>query len=258
MQTNILIVNKHFADINPTNAGWEICKPCHSFGPAARFYWLLHYVVQGCGTFCVEDKKYAVHAGQIFVIRPFEMTYYQADKNNPWEYIWIGFTAGIDLPECIKNEHVVHASRCGSVFHSILEAENLNEGREYFLCSKIYQLLSILSQKDTGENDYVEIAKSYIESNYMNSCSIIDLAAKMNLNRSYFSTLFKQKTGKSPQRYLTDYRMKKACELMLNYGCSPSEAAVSTGYPDTLSFSKMFKKYFQLSPREYLKKNRQK
>ena len=73
----------------------------------------------------------------------------------------------------------------------------------------------------------------------------------MNLNRSYFSTLFRRKTGCSPQQYLTDYRMNKACELMTEHGCSPGEAALSTGYPDIFSFSRMFKKKFGLSPREY-------
>ena len=254
----IFLVNHHWNDISPVDCGQEKCVPNHAFGPAARFYWLLHYVVQGSGTFTIGGKKYPVRPGQIFVIRPFEVTFYEADSQNPWEYIWIGFTAGIDLPDCLNREYVVNASRCGSIFSSMLEAGEMEDGRELYLCGKIYQLLARLTEKQQGEEDYVERAKTYLESNYMREISIVELAVHMNLNRSYFSTLFRRKTGRSPQQYLTDYRMEKACELMVEHGCAPGEAALSTGYPDIFSFSRMFKRKFGVSPREYLRQNREK
>lgn len=56
MDKQILLVNRHWHDVNPVDCGWEACKPGHAFGPAARFYWLLHYVVQGRGTFTAGGK----------------------------------------------------------------------------------------------------------------------------------------------------------------------------------------------------------
>lgn len=46
-------------------------------------------------------------------------------------------------------------------------------------------------------------------------------------------------------------RMEKAAELMTVYGEKPSTAGASVGYPDIYHFSKMFKKHFGVSPREY-------
>ena len=40
-----LLDNLHMADINPRICGVEACAPGHSFGPAVREYFLLHYVV---------------------------------------------------------------------------------------------------------------------------------------------------------------------------------------------------------------------
>lgn len=43
-----------------------------------------------------------MHAGNIFVIPPYLETYYQADAQNPWHYVWIGFTADARLPEALR------------------------------------------------------------------------------------------------------------------------------------------------------------
>ena len=79
------------ADINPSRCGVEACAPGHSFGPAVREYFLLHYVVRGKGIFRRGKREYTLQAGAIFVIRPGEVTYYEADMRDPWEDMWAGF-----------------------------------------------------------------------------------------------------------------------------------------------------------------------
>ncbi len=256
MQKDILLTDLKLRDINPIICGREDCRPGHAFGPAVRFYWLLHYVVHGHGVFHSGGKSYPVRAGQFFVIRPFEVTEYQADSQEPWEYIWIGFTAGMSLPEKLQTTNVFTSHRCGRIFSSLLDAEAMQEGRELYLCGKIHQILSQILQEEKSEPDYVELAKNYIESNYMKNISILELARKLNLNRSYFSSLFHKKTGKSPQQYLTRYRMEKASQLMVEYGYTPGQASLSTGYADIFSFSRMFKRYFGVSPTEYCQNRR--
>lgn len=253
MERDVFLLNYHWKEINPINCGWQRCNSGHAFGPATRFYWLLHYVVRGKGVYYVQGKEYPVRAGQFFVIRPFEVTRYEADQHEPWEYIWIGFTSGLKLPQCLQQEYVINAARCAGLFSSLKEAADMKEGRELYLCGKIYELLAQLSEKREGEEDYIELAKTYIESNYMRELSIQELSEKLNLNRSYFSTLFHRKTGRSPQQYLTNCRMEKASQLMIEHGYSPGEAALAVGYPDIFSFSRMFKRYFGISPRQYVK-----
>ena len=75
MQT-VLLSNQRWKEVNPIQFGWEHCAPGHSFGPASRSYLLLHYVVSGKGVFTVGGRSYDLGPGQIFVIHPYDMTYY--------------------------------------------------------------------------------------------------------------------------------------------------------------------------------------
>ena len=252
MEQSIFITDRRWKEINPIVCGKEDCLPGHSFGPATRFYWLLHYVIRGSGVFVAGGRRHRVRTGQLFVIHPNEVTYYEADEKDPWEYIWIGFTAGVTLPGRLVKESVLTLPAAGRLFEALPEAGKLKEGREHYLCGKVWELLALLSEeREDSAEDYAEQVRIYLENNYMRPVSVIKLAEMMNLNRSYLSTLFRKKTGKSPQQYLTDVRMEKACELLGRYRYSPGETALSTGYPDIFSFSRMFKRRFGISPSEY-------
>lgn len=253
MAKSFLLSDQHFRDVNPVDCGWERCEPSHSFGPTARMYWLLHYVVSGSGVFESGGVGRPVRAGQMFVIRPLETTFYQADDRDPWEYIWIGFTSALTLPAPLREQAVVQHSGLSSIFSSVLRLEAMTQGRELYLCGRIFQLLSLLSERQPSENDYVEQARTYLASNYMMDISIAGLAGQLGLNRSYFSTLFRQRTGLSPQQYLLKCRMEHAQELLCGYGFSPGEAALAVGYPDIFAFSRMFKRYYGFSPSEAIR-----
>lgn len=248
MAKSFLLSDQHFRDVNPVDCGWEHCEPSHFFGPTARMYWLLHYVVSGSGIFETDGVRYPVRAGQMFVIHPLETTFYQADEHDPWEYIWIGFHTELTLPAPLREQAVVQHSGLGSLFSSALRLEDMTQGREMYLCGLIYQLLSLLSEHRPSESDYVEQAQTYLASNYMRNVSIAGLAAQLGLNRSYFSTLFRQQTGLSPQQYLLRCRMEHARELLCGHGFTPGEAALAVGYPDIFAFSRMFKRYYGVSP----------
>ena len=69
--------------------GTEQCAPSHSYGPAARPYYLLHHVLKGKGTFSCCGKEYSLQPGQGFLIVPGQVTRYQADAADPWQYLWI-------------------------------------------------------------------------------------------------------------------------------------------------------------------------
>ena len=255
MTNDILIVDNHYKDLNPTSLGFEKCLPGHSFGPSVRTHWLLHYVVSGCGIFEREGKIHKIKARDIFVIPPFMKTFYKADEKEPWEYIWVGFTSNMKLPEILKLP-IISIAGSEIIFKDMLTCRNIENGRTEYLCGKLWELLSLMLE-ESGENkvDYIKKAKNIMRSEYINGITVSKVAKMLNLDRSYFSTLFKSKTGISPQKYLIDLRLDKSAELMILHGETPTTAAFSVGYDNIYQFSKIFKKHYGMSPKAYQKNN---
>ena len=88
--------------------------------------------------------------------------------------------------------------------------------------------------------------------------SQIDLALilrESGYSEDYIRSCFKETTGKTPNEFLTEIRIKHACFLIGMYHdeLSLSEISERCGYLDYIYFSKKFKAIMGMSPREYKK-----
>lgn len=250
---HVIVSNESYQGLNPVEFGYEDCQKSHFFGPAIRSYWLLHFVVSGKGIFKIQNREYTLAPGEVFVIPPYEETFYQADADTPWDYIWIGFTSDAPLPVPLRD--TLHCPEAFSVFNTMKQAETFESGRSAFLSARIWDLFSLLLRQNDKPADYVERALDCIHSEYMHQITVEQIAKRFNLDRSYFSTLFKNAMGVSPKQYLLNHRLNIAASLMSEKRTSVSVAAASVGYTDIFNFSKMFKKRFGLPPQEYAKQS---
>lgn len=254
---NIQIQDKHLGGLNPIACGYEDCEPCHSFGPSIRFFWCIHYVRSGCGTYRINEKEYRVSAGQIFIIPPYIETYYIADEKNPWHYTWICFLTDEPIPNLL-NSPVLSIDEAEIVFSKMLKCTDFHNGRSEYLAGCLWELWSILQENstETKSERTIDKALSIIHSEYYRGITTTEVAGRLGLNRSYFSAMFTKETGTPPIKYINNLRIKKAAELMTEYGISPASAAASIGYSDMSNFSNAFKKHFGISPSKYTLKNR--
>ena len=85
--------------------GCSQTEALHSFGPASKPHYLIHYVLSGKGHFRFHDKEYRLEAGYGFLIQPNELAFYQADAKDPWSYLWVGF-AGSRAEEYLSLIHI--------------------------------------------------------------------------------------------------------------------------------------------------------
>lgn len=250
----LLLKNRNLRDINPMECGEEDCRPGYHVGPMAREYYLLHFIFSGKGTYRVHGRIYPVEKGQIFIIHPHDIVQYEADRNEPWHYSWVGFQAAVKLPDAM-GEYVLDLPQAEPLFRAMKDCDRSPVDTEYFLCSKVYELLAVLGRTQPAPKsktaEHMLQAKNYIDTNYIAQITVEQIADQLGINRCYFSTAFKKHIGRSPQQYLMDVRLEKAAELMLSHGYTVSAAALSVGYADIFNFSKMFKRKYGMSPTAY-------
>ncbi|NOU91669.1 helix-turn-helix domain-containing protein [Paenibacillus sp. LMG 31456] len=71
------------------------------------------------------------------------------------------------------------------------------------------------------------------------------------MSRSYLTVLFKQSTGITIWSYLVEVRMNQAKLMLLDQQLKIYQVANLVGYENSEHFSKLFKEYFGVTPKEY-------
>ena len=245
------------ADIVPVRAGYQKCDPGFNFGPVVRDSFTIQYVYAGRGTVCKGSAKFDVGPTQCFILRPGETFRLQADVLDPWTYIWIGFRTSLPVPE-LEGQDVIDGKDLENLFLSIANCNKpANRPLEPLLLSYIWKLLFSLQQMNTPAEKSYKKAEEYVEracvliSDHYATTSVQELARTLHLNRSYLSRIFKEITGISIQSYLTNTRLQAARSLIL-HDYTVSQASAMVGYSDIASFSRAFKNYYKISPKQYL------
>lgn len=247
------------------------CESGHTYGPAVRDHYLIHFVQSGKGTYQVDNEIYYLKEGSGFLICPDIVTTYKADDEDPWHYSWIGFH-GIKAEQYLKDanltmDHPVFEYSeddfIKNCFDEMNSAYYQKRGGEVKRLAYLYLFLHKLTESnpdglyydsaDSKREAYITDALQFIEMNYTNKISISSISSHVGLNRSYFNEMFRRSLNKTLQEYLIEFRMRKACELLVNTKLSIGNISRSVGYTDPLLFSKIFKKINGENPSDYRK-----
>lgn len=105
------------------------------------------------------------------------------------------------------------------------------------------------SQKISG--GVIAEIQSFIRQHYQENITLNMLAELFYMHPNYLSRLFKEKTGENFVDYLADVRMQKVKELLCTSDYKMTEICGRVGYDNPRSFSKAFKNYTGMTPKEY-------
>ncbi len=265
--------NSHSAGLYMYYCGISACEEGYSWGPAVREHFLIHYILEGEGIFKVSNKEYKLVKDQGFLLCPNELSLYEASIANPWKYAWVGFhglnaESYLELAGLSKQNPVFTFTRGELLKNCFLDMvksfDEYKYGATLRLQALLYMLFSELLENSRegiinlknlySKNYYITKAIEFIQNNYMKDIRISQLANHIGLNRSYLSSLFKQFLNTSPYKYLSQYRINKACELLKDISYSIVEVAGMSGYSDPVVFQKFFKNMMGISPNKYRKK----
>ncbi|WP_226036663.1 response regulator [Aquibacillus saliphilus] len=111
--------------------------------------------------------------------------------------------------------------------------------------------------RSTGIQPLLLQAKNYIDKYYYRPISLDEVAEQIGISSYYLSKLFKDTFQVTFIDYLTDTRLEKAKEFLLDQNVPLKEIALNIGYKDPNYFSRVFKKQIGISPSDYRTKYRQ-
>lgn len=256
-------------DLYVNCCGCSKTQPLHSFGPAIKPHFLIHFILGGKGIYRSGDTEYPLEAGSGFLIEPGELAFYQSDEKEPWTYLWVGFS-GIKAASLLKSmgfslkQPVFTSEKSDELYKIVKDMMSYNtygiknELRRNGLLNLFLSVIAEdiepgLREEDDKANTYVKRAIEFVCSNYCNPIKVTDIANFVCINRSYLYTLFQNQIKMSPQQFLTSFRIAKAGELLQLTDLPVESIAISCGYSDPLVFTKAFRQTKGVSPSRYRK-----
>lgn len=263
------VQEKEMVSLSVYNVGYQRCEPGYQWGPGVRDHYLIHYIVSGQGYYQHGTTRYQLKKGDAFLIYPYTQVTYYADKNDPWEYYWVGFAGSdaqmiLDCTDFSKENPVILSVQDGDQVQKQLYRIYENRGNQLshaaMMTGQLYITLSLFiqnallpSKKQASGISYVQKAVSYIESHYSYPITIDDAADYVGISRSHLFREFKLHLGKSPKEYLSEYRIRNACIHLASTSLSISAIATSVGYDNGMYFSKVFHELKGMTPTQYRK-----
>lgn len=234
------------------------------FGPIKRDLYIVHYVIKGKGYFngnCVKE-------GQGFLIHPFMAQEYHADKNDPWEYLWI--SSPDEKMKDIFDKYDIDPETLIFEYNSIpvvKEVSNEIVARNNEIADSL-ELLELylkilnshihnkrLATEKSNADIYIDSCLNYIESHIYEQISINKIIDILGVSQPYLFKIFSKRFNTSIKQYITNRKLSIAKKMLLKTNMPITQIANSLGYNDPLAFSKIFSANIGISPRKYRVEN---
>ncbi len=257
--------------------------------PHNHYFVEIVYFHKGTGTHTINNKKFTIKSGDVFLITPFTRHSYTTNKDNdaPIEVYNIIFYTDFlypqippekfidaihkflfDIPFSQNNSKTKYLKVSGDYNHSFLsifkmiELEYLKNKEGSLICLKnllIYLIINLFRRaKDNNNNNIplktrqnLELAINYLRTHPTEDIKLNDIAKKYFFSVSYFNKIFKKHTGLTFNQFLQQERMSKAAELLHKTDLSIDEICGKVGYSDIKFFYSIFSKFIGVPPAKY-------
>ena len=266
MQTEIAL-SAETDDLYVCQFGEEACSPGHSYGPAVRNHFLIHFVASGKGVFFCKGAQYPVKAGECFLIFPGEECFYQADDLEPWHYAWVGYRGrqalSLTSSAGLRPEQRVYSA--ADPLQAWLALENMRNDDRKLRLNKLAALGGLLrflsliapssdpSASVSSARQYCDRAIWFLEGRYAQDVSIQETADFAGLSRSHLYRVMMDECGLSPKEMLLRIRMRHAEKLLSDTTLTLDEIALRVGLRTGAQLGVCFRNVYGITPGTYRK-----
>lgn len=235
-------------------------------------YPLYHYLQTetGCGVVDIQQKQYTLNEGEGILIAPFTPHSYSG-KTKQWITSFITFTGIIEstIPQILGNHKAIFINKeqgiaIGKLICDMTDRyENPSIEANSFSID-CYKLLMHFMDNVNFNNllneplyqKYILPVIKEIETSYASEITVQKLSQQVYVTPQYLSRLFSKFLGCSVYKYLTNYRINKAKELLLTHQrMEIQQISQLVGFLDTSHFIAMFKKFTGITPLDFRKLN---
>lgn len=235
-------------------------RPGARYGPVIRDIYIIECCVSGYGAVIINGREFPIGPGDCYFLLPGDTVTHMADRVEPRCGISCsadGTSIGQLLAKAGISSRQPFAPRAlfaqlNGQLEQILQLEDrADPGAELRQVGCLYHILGLLLENcsDVDKNAVIQKAVGIMETRYHTPMTMQQLAQLVGMERSYFSTFFKSRTGLSPHKYLTRLRVQKARMLMQNDSMSVAMVAESVGL-DPQNFARIFKRELGVTPQE--------
>ena len=221
----------------------------------------MHLVTKGEGRLTILDSCFDISQGSLFFAFP--GVPYKIEGSDDFTYIYISYM-GLRATELMSEMNITPSLPIRQGFESLIPfwkgaIQRITQKNANVLTeSVLLYTLSFLAGDDNAviskNTNLIENITYYIDNNYADTeLSLKKIADIFAYTDKYLSHIFKEGTGMNFSEYLTRLRIQRAIDLIGKGALDVSKIAYESGYHDSVYFSKVFKRYMQKTPNEYIK-----
>jgi YesN/AraC family two-component response regulator len=235
----------------------------------------LSFVTSGSVDYLIEGEEYTLKKGQVLISNPGIYHKELFNSNTNCRELHLGLT-NINIFNNCKKDFIDIGDKNVLTLNTykdeilktcqdiVDEQKNHKQTSPFMLKSLVMKVLVLLhreineeipnlnsqefSFKSREKKVLVESITKYLNENYTEDISLYTLSKNMYLSPVYISKIFKELMGDSPINYLIQIRLIKAKNLLEDSKLSIKTIAKMVGYNDPYYFSKLYKKYYGISP----------
>lgn len=161
---------------------------------------------------------------------------------------------GLAFPEAviqIVREDIINLAHSNDSFASVIRLFNLLYRLSLVEGARELSSSSFVDAREENEDERVRLVKKYISEHYMQDISLQEMANLTCMAEESFSRFFRKKTGRTPNRYLIDYRLGIAARMLLTTKQSVAEIGYSCGFNTLSHFNRLFRESKGCTPSEF-------
>lgn len=241
----------------------------------------MSYILSGCATHKIGDKKQALKKGNIIIV-DYGTSHKVEEKSADFTSVNVLFLPEFidkNLFNCRSFKEVLKTSQINFIYYddyylfsddegdilplfdSMIKefAAQKNGSREYIRCLVIMVIIKLMRKCEMAaelrktDKDF-EMITQYIKQHLGEEITLTKLAKNFNRSAASIHQLFPKNLNIKYADFLADVRVAAACKMLKNSDKQIDEIAAAVGYKDAGSFRKIFKEKTGLTPKAYAKK----